>query len=586
MKRSFDETATVSTVLTALTALTALSALSASSALSAQTPRSLAIKTFDAVISVNRDASIDVSETITAEFSGSWNGIYRTIPVEYHTPQGFNWTLRLQLQGATDQSGQTLKVESSRERHYIKYKIWVPGAENATRTIVLHYRALNGLRFFPDHDELYWNVTGDEWDVPVGLATARIDLPSAATGVRAISFNGAYGSTEHDAKVEIQGRSIHVTMPKPLGFHEGLTAVVGWNKGAVLEPTKTDQAMGFLASNWPLGIPIVVFLGMLILWLRVGKDPRSLPIVVQYEPPDGMSPAEAGTLVDAQADMRDITATMVDLAVRGYLRIVEQEKPKFFGLMQDHEYVFQRLDPPAGAPPLAPHEEKVLAGIFEDGTNVELSDLENDFYRHLSGIRNGIFTRLKEKGLYRSRPDRVRSVWIAVAVVLAATIMALGASVGVARFNLEPFPVALAAVTSGLIVALFGNYMPARTVAGARALERVLGFEEFLRKVEGDRLQRVVKTPEMFERFLPFAMAFKVERRWAKAFQDIYREPPRWYVGSNASSFSLDSFSTRLADLSSRAEHTMSSSPRSSGGSGFSGGSSGGGSGGGGGGGF
>jgi uncharacterized membrane protein len=90
----------------------------------------------------------------------------------------------------------------------------------------------------------------------------------------------------------------------------------------------------------------------------------------------------------------------------------------------------------------------------------------------------------------------------------------------------------------------------------------------------------------MFERFLPFAMAFKVERRWTKAFQDIYREPPRWYVGSNASSFSLDSFSTRLADLSSRAEHTMSSSPRSSGGSGFSGGSSGGGSGGGGGGGF
>jgi hypothetical protein len=142
-----------------------------------------------------------------------------------------------------------------------------------TRTIVLHYRALNGLRFFPDHDELYWNVTGDEWDVPVGLASARIDLPSAATGLRAISFNGAYGSTEHDAKVEIQGHSIHVTMPKPLGFHEGLTAVVGWDKGAVLEPTKTDVAVGFLCSNWPLGIPIVVFIGMLTLWVRVGKDP-------------------------------------------------------------------------------------------------------------------------------------------------------------------------------------------------------------------------------------------------------------------------------------------------------------------------
>ena len=84
---------------------------------------------------------------------------------------------------------------------------------------------------------------------------------------------------------------------------------------------------------------------------------------------------------------------------------------------------------------------------------------------------------------------------------------------------------------SGLIVAAFGRIMPARTVAGARALERVLGFEEFLRRVDGDRLERVVKTPEMFEKFLPFAMAFGVERKWAKAFQGILREPPRWYVG-------------------------------------------------------
>ena len=129
--------------------------------------------------------------------------------------------------------------------------------------------------------------------------------------------------------------------------------------------------------------------------------------------------------------------------------------------------------------------------------------------------------------------------------------------------------------------------MPARTVEGARALERVLGFEEFLRRVEGERFERVVKTPEMFERFLPFAMAFGVERKWAKAFQDIYREPPRWYVAGTARGRSTERVHQRgCSDLSSRAASAMSSSPRSSGGSGFSGGSSGGGSGGGGGGGF
>jgi hypothetical protein len=220
--------------------------------------RSLAIERFDARIVVGLDGTVDVIETITARFTGSWNGVYRTVPVEYHTPQGFNWTLRLNLLGATDSLGRALKVESNRDRHYIKYKIWVPGAENATRTVVLRYRAKNGLRFFEDHDELYWNVTGDEWDVPIRAASARIELPAGATGVRAIAFNGAYGSTAQDADVAIEGTAVRVAMRHPLGFHEGVTVVIGWDKGLVAEPTGTDRALGFLASNWPLGIPIAV----------------------------------------------------------------------------------------------------------------------------------------------------------------------------------------------------------------------------------------------------------------------------------------------------------------------------------------
>ncbi len=548
--------------------------------------RSYTIDRFDAAIAVHRDGAVEVRESITASFTGRWNGIYRTVPVEYRTPQGFRWTLRLDLLGATDDQGRKLEVESSRERHYVKYKIWVPGAEDATRTVVLRYMADNGLRFFEDHDELYWNVTGDEWDVPIEAATARIQLPSAAAGVRAIAFNGVYGSTSRDAEVAVEGTTVRVTMPHRLEFHEGLTAVVGWDKGAVLEPTPSDRALGFLAGNWPLGIPIPVLLGMLAIWRRVGRDPRRLPVAVQYEPPDSLSPAEAGTLIDYSADMRDITATVVDLAVRGFLRIEEREESAWLGLRTRREYVFRRLEPPAGAAGLVPHESLVLGGIFEDGAReVRLSDLDNEFYRHLPRIREGIFERLVGRGLYRSRPDRVKSWWAFGAFVLAGLIVALGSTFG-ARLGLTPLPLMIAAVASGAIVAGFGRLMPARTVAGARTLERVLGFEEFLRRVEGDRLERVVKTPEMFERFLPFAMALGVERKWARAFQDIYREPPSWYVGSSSGPFDLNGFSGRLGDLSSRAESAMTSSPRSSGGSGFSGGSSGGGSGGGGGGGF
>jgi uncharacterized membrane protein len=170
-------------------------------------------------------------------------------------------------------------------------------------------------------------------------------------------------------------------------------------------------------------------------------------------------------------------------------------------------------------------------------------------------------------------------------VALSILMVVLGATVGADRLNLAR-SIFLGSGLSALIVILFARVMQARTIAGARTLEKVLGFEEFLRRVEGERFAGIVKTPEMFERFLPFAMAFGVEGEWARGFEDIYREPPAWYVGANPAGFNASGFLSRLADLSSHAGSAMSSAPRSSGGSGFSGGSSGGGSGGGGGGAF
>ena len=547
--------------------------------------RSLVIERFDAAITVNRDGSIDVTETIAPRFTGSWNGIFRTIPVKYHTPQGFNWSLRLELVSVTDGQGQPLKTEASRERHYLKYKIWVPGAEDATRTVVLRYRAENGLRFFEDHDELYWNVTGDEWEVPIEAATARIVLPDGAEGIRAIAFNGAYGSTARDASVEQDGTTIRIAMPHRLEFHEGLTAVVGWSKGLVTEPTKTDRAIGFFQSNWPLGLPIVAFFAMLSLWRRHGKDPEPRPVPVQYEPPEGMTPAEAGTLMDNSADMRDVTATLVDLAVNGHMKIEEREERKLFGLIKDQEVVFHRLDPPSDARPLAPHKQRVLSGVFASGANaVELSDLENEFYTSLPGIKSAIFDRLVGQGYYRKRPQTVQGAWTAGGIAAGVLIGVAGSALS-AKLSMTPVPFFVAAVLVAIIVVGFAFVMPARTMAGARTRERVLGFEDFLHRVESDKYRRIVRTPEMFERFLPFAMAFGVEKQWARAFEGIFREPPQWYAG-NISTFNASGFSERMSSLSSRAASTMSSSPRSSGGSGFSGGSSGGGGGGGGGGGF
>ena len=548
--------------------------------------RSYTIDRFNAVIRVDRDASIEVTETITARFVGSWNGIYRTIPVTYRTPQGLNWTLGVRLQSATDSDGRPLRVETSRERHYLKFKMWIPGAADTTRTIVLRYRATNGLRFFENHDELYWNVTGDEWDVALGAAAARIELPPGAQGVRAIAFNGAYGSTAQEAKVTTSGTTVTIAMPHALAFHEGLTAVVGWNKGLVAEPPATARAQAVVSSNWPLAIPVPVFLLAFFTWRRRGKDPRRLPIAVQYEPPRGLTPAEAGTLLDNSADLRDITATLVDLAVKGRLRIEEREETKFLGLISGRTYLLHRVDPPADAAPLAPHEQRVFDGIFAHrGPIVALSQLDEEFYAELPGIRTAIFDQLLDRGFYHARPDRVRMHWM-VGAVLCGVLVAAGGAMIAGLFLLTAVPFVLAGFLVTIILVAFGLVMPARTEAGVRALEQVLGFDEFLRRVESEHLKRIIiGHPELFDRYVPYAMAFGVEKRWARAFEGIYTEAPRWYVGPSVANFSVSHFSASLGDLSSRAGSTMTSSPRSSGGSGFGGGGSSGGGGGGGGGG-
>jgi uncharacterized membrane protein len=546
--------------------------------------RTIVIDSFDAAIEVATDGSIEVAETITATFSGSWNGLYRTIPIEYRTPQGLNYTLRLQVEDVTDGSGAHLRTESSRERHYRKIKIWVPGAQDATRTIRLRYRVANGLRFFEEHDELYWNITGDEWDVPIRRATATITLPSGVSGLRATAFRGTYGSTTRN-DVTIDGNVVHIAT-EGLAFHEGLTAVVGWNPGVVHRPTAAEQVGSALFSNMPLAIPLLVFAGMFALWRSRGRDPALAPISTRYEPPADMTPAELGTLADGKPDMRDITATIVDLAVRGYVHIEEQDSDRFLGLWTSKDYVFTTTKPREDWSALKKHERDLLGAMFGANEMVSLSDLKNKFYKRLPDLKNSLYENLVKGGLYTARPDRVVTAYIVGAIAFGFLVGIGGAKI-MESLGMQPTSAIVAGIASGLIIAAFGIFMPSRTVRGTRELENILGFREFLSRVDADRLNRVVKTPEMFEKFLPFAMALGVENTWAKAFEGIYSQPPTWYTGSSRMQmFNPGTFTHNLTRMSATAASVMASAPRGSGGSGFSGGSSGGGFGGGGGGGF
>jgi uncharacterized membrane protein len=553
---------------------------------SAAAERTLVIERFDATIQVSVDGSISVEETIVPRFTGAWNGIYRTIPVEYRTPQGLNYTLRVQIESITDDAGQPLRYESSRERQYRKLKIYVPGAADTRRVVKLRYHVSNALRFFEEHDELYWNVSGDEWDVPIESASAQVQLPQGVTGIRATAFRGAYGSTEQSS-VSIEPDGVRVETSRGLGMREGLTIVVGWNPGIVHRPTAIERTAAVVYSNIPLAIPVVVFVGMLNLWRTRGRDPRLGPIVTLYEPPSQMAPAELGTLIDGRPDMRDITAGIVDLAVRGYVHIAETETERFFGLSSHTDYTFTVKGDRSTWSTLKDHERHLLEALFEGSADsVRLSDLKNKFYRKLPGLRDDLYAGLVNGGLYGARPDRVRLLYIVMGVVVGGAIVYLGGLM-TSTLGMQSLAATVAGVASGAIIVLFGWFMPSRTARGARELEKVLGFREFLSRVESDRLERMIKTPEMFEKYLPYAMALGVEDNWAKAFDGIYTQSPSWYSGpGGVGSFRPSAFTHNLGVMSAAAASTMTSAPRSSGGSGFGGGSSGGGFGGGGGGGF
>ncbi|HTP45154.1 MAG TPA: DUF2207 domain-containing protein [Candidatus Acidoferrum sp.] len=551
--------------------------------------RELSIQHFDETVTVNADGTIEVTEIIEAHFTGSWNGLYRTIPVEYDSPQHLNYSLLLEPLSVTDDDGHALKYEQKRQGRYLKFKIWVPGAQDATKTVMLHYRILDAIRFFEDHDELYWNVTGDEWDVPIRKVSAKIELPSGITGLHAIAFTGVYGSRDQDAQVLTKSNIVEVSSNHALGYHEGLTAVVGWDKGFVHPPTAAAKIILFLRSNWPLFLPLVAFLIMFWLWWTRGRDPQLGSIAVQYEPPDKLTPGECGTLVDNEAAMRDITATLVDLAVKGYLTIEQKDESHLLGLTHSKEYIFHLKRPPTEWSAARPHELEMLSALFDDGSlsSVKLSELQNHFYTHLPAIRSRIFDALMADGYYLHRPDTVRQSYIGGGIVTGILLIvfggALGAATGVAHLTWI-----IAGFLTGAVICIFGWFMPARTLTGARVFEKVLGFEQFLGRVESDRIERIVKTPEMFEKFLPYAMALHCEKKWVAAFAGIAMQPPQWYSGPYGSTFVPYVFVNDLNAMSVQAGSVMASAPRSSsGGSGFGGGGfSGGGFGGGGGGGF
>ncbi|MFL5594656.1 MAG: DUF2207 domain-containing protein, partial [Gemmatimonadaceae bacterium] len=558
---------------------------------------SIRIRDFGALLTVHSDGSLDVTEQLTIRFDGQWNGIVRDLSLRHNTARGRATKLNVQIGYVTDSLGNRLRVEEeSKDNGWTRsLRIYVPGASDADRQIIIRYRVANAIRFYysdgtaGDFDELYWNVTGNEWTMPIDSVHARVVLPDDLAATRTAVYTGARGSTAADAKIERDGNEVGFTLLRGLSPYEGMTIGVGWPAGHIAtRPSRSREQLLDIVAWAPLLIPLIVFVLAFRRWQRSGRDPEEGSFVVRYEPVPDASPAELGTLVDNKADMEDITATLVDLAVRGYVHITELTEKHLFGLAKSTDYQLDIIRKRSDWKELKPHEVSYLDALGHaapsDAYSVKVSELKNRFYKFLPEIRNAIYDRLVESTYYRERPDRTKTKYIALAVFVGFVLGGLMVLSAAQAWMFVARPAMIvAAVFSTIILLAFAQIMPARTVAGARAREAALGFKEFLSRVEEDRYKRMITSPELFEKYLPYAMAFGVEEKWANAFKDIYREPPQWYSGGTGP-FNVGSFSHSIGSMSSAAASSMSSSPSSSGSGG--GGSSGGGSGGGGGSGF
>ena len=310
------------------------------------------------------DGTMTVRENLAVSFEGEFHGIYRDIPIQYPGPHGSNYTLFLTVTGVTDGQGNKLKYESSVQGDFRHLKIYIPNAVNTTKVVDINYTVKNAVRWFDDHDELYWNVTGNDWPVPIDSAMAIILFPpNAANNLRGQAFTGVYGSEGRDATTVVNGNVVKVSTNNALDMREGLTADVYITKGILTQPSQLTFALWFIRSNVIVLLPLWAFVVMFFFWWTKGRDPKpDISVAPMYDPPKDMTPAEVGALTNDAVHPRDITSTLVDLAVKGYLKIEEVESKML--LFSHRDYIFHSLKPQGSWSSLQAHERVMLKHMF------------------------------------------------------------------------------------------------------------------------------------------------------------------------------------------------------------------------------
>ncbi len=617
------------------------------------------IISFDSNIVVHEDSSMTVIEKITvrAENKKINRGIYRDFPTKYKGKAGnkirVNFELIEVLRNGNTEPFHTKNI-SNGIRIYIGNKnSYVNRGEH---TYTIKYKTNQQLGYFENHDELYWNVTGNSWEFPILEAKASVHLPETikANDVKTEAYTGSFGSKgqSYDMNTGFSGGYLFTTN-RTLSSKEGLTIVVAWPKGYINQPSFIQKTSWWWQANIDNSIHILGLLGLLFFyfysWLQVGRDPKPGVIIPHYQPPQGFPPGGLRYINEMGHDKKAFTAALLNLAVKGYLKIEEVGKTFTLRKIKDSD-----LRLPIG-------ERTIHDKLFDKySIGTDHIELKNSNHANISSAINGHKEVLKNEyqqgyfihnrkilyigilitiilGAYilfslDNGEDKGGafflvfwlSIWTPVTVFLVyawfaalkskftlgkviglpvATIFAFGWLAGeigalVALSTIIGIGNCLIVVSLFIVNIVFYFLLKKPTLEGRKLLDKTEGFKKYLQVAEQEDLNLKYppkKTPKLFETYLPYALALGVENEWAEQFTEVFNThgankdyQPTWYSGSNWNNNNLGSFTNTVSSTLNSAISSSATAPGSSSGSGSigGGGSSGGGGGGGGGGGW
>ena len=516
--------------------------------------KSLVWERMDVDITVNVDGTFDVAEHQTIRFTrGTFTQGSRDIPVR-NFGRLDNWSLTagdgtVYTPATSGEQPYTFSVEESRYQYVIRW--FFPTMQDSSETYTIRYRVHDGLRFYEAGDQLWWKAIFKNRPFPVLAGQVRVHAPEGTSIQQWAGYiNNQNARDDANAELLQDERTIVFNLVRTLSSGEEFEVRVefdhgvvdgepqGWQIVADAEAAEREAELAFYRRWQPIAAVGFGALGILLmlggpaalygLWYQWGRD-KPVELVADYlpEPPDDLSPGMAGTLLDETVDMEDIMATLVDLARRKAISITEDKNEGFFSSSTDFIYRREREDIP-----LAPYEAELIHSLFGSQDEVRLSALKNKFYDKLPRIKKRLYTDVTEADLFPRSPETVRSQYgcLGAAGIVGGVIVGVVLMMGFGYLTGAAVLPGIGMGITAIGMVILSRHMPRKTDNGSERAARWRAFKSYLQDI--DKYADLEQQKPIWDRWLPYAIAFGIDKEYIRKFERVQAPAPGWYIPS------------------------------------------------------